>query len=591
VSGGVGVRRGLVAPLALALAACAAEEAGPYFGTTHRPHADLRAFYVNNYAEPETIDPGLAHDGASGVIILQLFEGLSSADPRDGHLIQGVATRWEQSADNRRFRFHLRPEARWSDGVPVTAADFEYAWKRVLRPSTAALAAPALYVLKNGERFHKGELADDAAVGVRAVDDRTLDVELEAPTPYFLELTCSVNLLPVRRDVIEAAALRGAPFEWVRPERIVVNGPYMLDGWKFRYEITMKQNPAYWASDELRIERIVWLMVDHQHTSMNLYKAGEIDFLGDNAPLPSDYLRVVAQKRDYHRFPFLGTLWYELNTKRPPLDDVRVRRALNMAVDKQRLVASVLGGGQLPAAHYVPDFVGSGYSTRASADRAAGADPFAMKEASCDPEGARALLREAGYRLEGEGSARRARGFPSLELLYNPLEEHRAVAVALQDAWRRELGVTVTLRSEEWKVMLKSIHEGQFQIARLGWFADYDHPHDWLSSFVSDSPQNPTGWGSAAFDALVRRAAATADQGESMKLYRQAEALALGEMPRVPLYFREKSTVVKPWVKGFYGSARDRHLVRWLWIDPAWESNPGNAPAAEPREFPPPGRL
>jgi oligopeptide transport system substrate-binding protein len=584
-------RGGAALALALGLVACEGPGAEPYFGATRRPHADPTTFYVNNYSEPESIDPGLAHDGASSVMVLQLFEGLTSKDPRDGHLIQGVATRWDQSDDNRRFRFYLRPDARWSDGERVTAHDFEFAWKRVLRPSTASRAASALYVLQNGERFHKGEIADDAAVGVRARDDLTLDVELAGPTPYFLELTSTMNLLPVRRDVLSAFERRGELARWVRPENIVVNGPYTLETWRFRDEITLKRNPYYWAKDALRIHRVVCLMVDHQHTSMNLYKAGEIDFIGDNTSLPADYIRILSQKKDFLQFPFLATLWYEFNTRKPPLSDVRVRRALNFAVDKRRLVASVLGGGQLPATHYVPDFVGSGYAEQAEADRAAGADPFPTPEADYRPEEARALLEEAGYRIEGERGARRALGFPPLSIVYNAQEEHRSVAVAIQDMWKRELGVSVTLRSEEWRVMLKTIRDGQFQVARLGWFADFNHPHDWLKSFASSDPQNPTGWSSPEFDALLKRAASAGDKAVSIRLYREAEARALSEMPRLPLYFRARATVVKPWVKGFYGIAEDRHLLRWLWIDPEWEKNPGNEPAAAPIGLPVPGRL
>jgi len=176
-------------------------------------------------------------------------------------------------------------------------------------------------------------------------------------------------------------------------------------------------------------------------------------------------------------------------------------------------------------------------------------------------------------------------GFPPLEILYNAVEEHKAVAVAIQAMWKQELGVSVTLRSEEWKVMLKSIHDGQFQIARLGWFADFNHPHDFLKSFTSEDPQNPTGWSSRTFDALLDRAAANGDRASSIRLYRQAEALALAEMPRMPLYFRARATVVKPWIKGFYGAPEDRHLVRWLWIDPDWERSPGNEPASTPLEL------
>ncbi len=647
----------------LGLSACSSEEMTPYFGATSRAGKDPRTFYVNNVSEPEYLDPGKCNDTLSGALIAQLFEGLTGYDPRDGHPVQGVAESWDRSDDNRLYRFHLRADARWSDGVTVTAHDFEYAWKRVLRPKTASKSVPNLYTLKNGEPFSQGKLKalrrdlalkaspgatalatsslprgtfvqilsaekgwarverwsslptyspspvpaappavggfvaeddlveDDTVLGVRATDDRTLEVELERPTPYFLRLTSYHTLYPVRRDVIEAFEQRGDPDMWTRPESMVSNGPYVLDQWAFRYEITMRKNPHYRFADQIRLDRIVWMEVEEAHATMNLYKTGEIDYLGDNLLPPAEYMPTLSKKRDFLRNDYLAVQWYELNTRKPPLDDARVRRALNLAIDKQTLVDKIQRGGELAATHYVPDFTGMGYSAQVKADRLAGSDPFSGPGFEFDPDRARALLGEAGYPVVQESDGFRASGFPPLEVVYNNNEGHQKAAVAIQDMWKHFLGVSVQLRSEEWKVMLNRYREGQFQIIRLGWTADYDHPQTFLEQFLSENPQNQSGWGDPRFDEALKEAAARAEPVESVRLYRKAEAIALAAMPRLPLYFDTRSTLVKPWVKGFWGSALNPHLVQYLWIDPDWQHSGNNEPAYLPAELPQPGRI
>lgn len=770
--GGFGPRaRAALGALAiLALAGCHRDD-GPYFGTTTRKGKDLATFYTNNGAEPEYLDPGRSHDSASTLLALQLFEGLTTYDPRDLHPRQAGAVSWDESADHRIFRFHLRPDARWSDGKPVTAHDYEYAWKRVLRPSFASLAASNLYALKNAEAYNLARLqattrdvalregseasartirtlpkgtavdvvvtsprkmvdaiaplaepvanatrvtyakadktspaklafgdahapiapaagadrttamadavgwkgaivrvvaagpkvdcngvadrwleiargdahgwvvgcmlgasgekanealveehrdlptfdpdahpsadgdpavgfvpadaiaSDDAVVGVRAKDDLTLEVELAQPTPYFTDLTSSITLAPVRRDVVERFEAKGTPDLWTRPENIVTNGPYTLESWKFRYEITMKASPTYYDYEKLRIKRGVFLEVEDYHATMNLYKAGDIDTIGDNVSLPSEYLASLATKKDFHRDRFLSTYWYEFNTKKPPVDDVRVRRALNLAVDKQQLVDTITRGGQQPATHYVPDFTGLGYADQAAADKKAGVDPFATPDTVFNPERARELLKEAGYEVVKDGDGYRAKGFPPLEILYNTSEGHRQIAVAIQDMWKRHLGISVTLRNEEWKVMLKNVRDGNFQVVRFGWVADYNHPQTWLDTFLSYSPNNRTGWADPAYDALLAQAAREPDPKESIRLYRKAEKLAVDGMAKLPMYFYTRSTLVKPWVKGFYGHGRDMHLLRWLWIDPDWRTHGADDPAYVSPDFPTPGRL
>jgi oligopeptide transport system substrate-binding protein len=361
----------------------------------------------------------------------------------------------------------------------------------------------------------------------------------------------------------------------------------------------MKRNPHFYDHDRLRIHRIVWLEVEEYTSTLQLYRAAELDWTGQNTSLPQEYLPLLAKKDDFRSVEYLGTYWYEINVTRPPLDDVRVRRALNLAIDKRVVVDKVTQGGQKPATHVVPDITGLGYAEAAAADRARGASPFADPDAEHDPEEARRLLAEAGYPVVGEGEARRCDGLPPIEILYNTSEGHRKIAVAIQDMWRRHLGISATLRNEEWKVMLKNLRDGNFQIARMGWIADYNHPQTFLDNFLSFSPNNRTGWKDAAFDDLMRRAAATADTRASMDLYRQAEKRAVDGVSRLPIYFYTKSTMVKPWLQGFSFNGRNQMLPKWMWIDEDWRAraaaSPGGRAPVEPAipvpVAPPPGRF
>lgn len=426
-----------------------------------------------------------------------------------------------------------------------------------------------------------------SVLGVRAVDDGTLEVEAENPTPYFLDLTCYSAFAPLRRDVVDPLDAAGRTDLVNRPEHVVGNGAYRIQDWKFRYEVVTTKSPTYWRSAGMKVEKVVWMFLDDNRTTLNLYKAGDLDYIGDNSSILPELMPIAQQKKDFVRSQYLAVAWYELNTKKPPLDDVRVRRALNLAVDKAQLVARVSRSGQVPAAHYVPDYTGSGYSAAVAADRAAGTDPFAGPGAEHDPERARALLREAGYRVEQRGDEHHAEGFPPLELLYNTNEGNRAIAVVMQDFWRRHLGISVQLRNEEWKVFLKTVASGNYQIARGGWTAEYNHPLTWLALFLSYSPQNRTGWADPQYDALVKEASQTADPALSIRKFREAERRAVDGMARIPLYFNTKSSLVKPWVRGYYPNPRAIHHMQWLWIDERGTAE--NRPASDPLEYPPPG--
>lgn len=659
------MNKGVIVVVA-ALAIGCSDRSSKYFGSTTRRSAE-GTIVINNASEPEHIDPGKCHDATGVVIASQLFEGLTAYDPRDGHPIQGVATRWDVSRDGRRYRFHLRDDARWSDGKPVVAEDFAYAWRRVLKPKTGARGAPNLYPLVNAELYNRGLLLalaedtdllaepggaksgrlgkgtavkiiekktlgkepwalierhddlpsfgaprakpegppikgfvrvralveDDTLVGVRATDARTLDVELREATPYFTDLTSYVVLAPVRRDVVERFEREGEEELWVRPGSIVSNGAYVMDSWRFQYAITMRENPHYWARDKLKIKRIEWLEVSEYRAAMNLYKTAEMDYLGDNTAPPAEYLPIVEKKADFWRTKYLSVYFYELNTKKPPLDKLGVRRALSLAIDRRELIDRVVRGGQDPATHMVPDYTGLGYEEQVARERREGRDRFADPPNGFDPERARALMKDAGYPIVEESGVRRAEGFPPIELLYNTAETHRTIAVAVQAMWKRHLGVSITLRNEEWKVMLANYNGRKFDIVRVGMIGEYNHPHTFLDMFRSTSLSNNTGWSDPKFDAALRAAAMEQDRQKSMELYRDAEQIAVSATVRIPIYFYTRQHLVKPWVKGFWGTRRNPHIVQFLWIDPAWESRPEgtNEPAYPPPEAPPPGVL
>ena len=770
--------------LALVVAGCRGEREEGYFGTLSRHGRPASSFRVNNYDEPEHLDPALVSESAGSTLLLELFEPLINEDPRDLHPVQGVAERFEKSDDNRLFRFFLREDARWSDGKPVVAEDFAWAWRRVLRPETGARQVTLLFPLMNAALYHRAELAllgadatleaapvavprgdaaprdtgarlakgtplrvyartpattpfaplaeaprtgpytvalgsakaqpslehaslgkvaapdaakaeparilargapvvcnetddflfevevggkrghlpgcalgkareathalvavhrtmptfssspspapspspsplalpappsaaaprpretapgealgfvplallesSEAALGVRAVGERVLEVELEHPTPYFLGLLGYPTFYPVRRDVVERFAGGAEPEGWTRPEHFVTNGPYRLKSHAFRYELRLEKNPHYWDAKNLRLDEIVVFEVTSSQATLALYKAGELDYLGSNGSLPTSEMDRLARFRDFDRSQWIGTYWYEFNIEKPPVNDARVRRALNLALDKRRLIDSVARAGQEPATQFVPDFTGFGYAEHVAELASKGADPFAAPAHGFDPATARALLAEAGYPVVRRDDAFVCEGFPPLEVLYNTSEGHRAIAVAAQALWKEQLGISVTLRNEEWKVMIKNLRDGHFQVARFGWVADYNHPHNFLDTFLSYSANNMTRWKDAAFDALVARAAAEPDPQKSIALYREAEARAVHAVPRLPIYFYTKSSLIKPYVKGYYPNAMNRHPIHWMWIDEAWRTDKENRPAHEPRELASPARF
>lgn len=485
--------------LMLAVAVCA--------GCSPPPRADL--VFLNG-AEPETIDPALITGQPEGRVANALFEGLLTFD-QSGKAQPGMAESWEISEGGRVYTFQLREGLTWSDGTPLTAHDFVNSWRRTLDPATASEYAYQLHYLKNAKAFNEGSLADFSAVGVSAPDDRTLRVELENPTPFFLDLCAFVTLLPVPLHAISQYG-----DDWIKPGNLVSNGAYVLESWRLNDRIRLRKNPRYWNAGNVAMETIEILPVSKANTAFNLYTSGQADLMMDKGLVPPALLGEIKKRDDFHAAPFLGTYFLRFNCTRGPFADARVRRAFSLVIDKQSIVDRITRAGELSADSFVPPGAG-GYKPY---DKCGGRD---IAEA-------RRLLFEAGY-PDGKG-------FPMVTYLYSEGELNEAIAVELQGMWRRELGVNVQLLRQEWKVYLRSLSTLDYDIARSSWVGDYPDPNTFLDMFVTGGGNNRTGWSDPRYDRLIAQAAAELNPERRYDILREAEKILVCEQrPVCPLYF------------------------------------------------------
>ena len=481
--------------LALALCGCA-----------RPPRADL--VFLNG-AEPETLDPALITGQPEGRVANALFEGLLAFD-QSGKPQPGAAESWEVSADGRTYTFKLREGLTWSDGTPLTARDFVESWKRTLEPATASEYAYQLHYLKNAKAFNEGKIADFGQVGVTAPDARTLRVELENPTPFFLDLCAFVTLLPAPMHAIAAHG-----DDWTKPGNFVGNGAYLLESWRINDRIRLRKNPRYWNVANVALETIDILPVSKGNTAFNLYASGAADLMMDKGLVPPALLAEMKKRDDFHAAPFLGTYFLRFNCARAPFADARVRRAFSLVVDKPSIVGRITRAGELPAGSFVPPGAG-GYDPASGVER--------------DADEARRLLAEAGF---PDG-----RGFPMVTYLYSEGELNEAIAVELQGMWRRELGVNVQLLRQEWKVYLRSLSSLDYDIARSTWVGDYPDPNTFLDMFVTGGGNNRTGWSDPDYDKLIADAAAALDPAKRHAILRRAEEILVREqMPVCPIFF------------------------------------------------------
>jgi oligopeptide transport system substrate-binding protein len=472
---------------------------------------DQRAdLVILNGAEPESIDPAVITGQLDGRICYALFEGLLHFD-RFGKPQPGIAEHWDLSSDGKTYTFHLRAHARWSNGDPVTANDFLLSWKRILLPETASEYAYLLYHVKNAQPFNEGTLKDFGSVGLTAIDDRTFRVELEAPVPYFLDLCSFATLLPVHLATLEKYG-----DDWIKPDKLVNNGPFLLKEWRLNYRIRLQKNPLYWDASHVALNTIDALPIDNSITAYNFYASKVADLILDKGLTPPSLIPELKSRPDFHAAPFLGNYFIRFNVKRKPLEDVRVRQAFAMAIDRERIVQKITQAGEPPAYSFTPPGTASGYQPPKMFGR--------------DVQKARRLLAEAGY-PDGKG-------FPTVTYLYDSKKLNEDIAVEIQNMLSDALGVHVELQKQEWKVYLNSLSRLDYDFARSSWVGDYNDPNTFIDCFVSGGGNNRTGWSNKAYDDLVAAAAMEADSAKRSQIFQQAEEILLDQgTPICPLYY------------------------------------------------------
>jgi len=511
---------------ALTTAGCGAKE----------PRAD---YTFENGTDVQTLDPALMTGQPEGRIASSIFEGLTSRSATAAEILPGVARSWDISEDGFRYTFHLR-DCAWSDGTPITARDFLYSWKRTLDPATGGTYyAYMLFYVRGAEEFNSGRIADFSKVGVKAVDDKTLEVELKQPTPFFLYITSFQTLMPVKRDCIEEHGDL-----WTRPGNIVSNGPFLLREWSPSVRIRLVKNPFYWDRDNVKLNVVDVLPTENENTAFDIYIAGQADWV-DAAGIPWHLIDILKTRPDFHTYTALLTYFYRFNVTRHPFTDMRVRKALNLAVDKKRIVDKIFHAIHHPATVLVPPVMPH-YTSPPGL-------PYNPKEAA-------RLLAEAGY----PGG----RGFPRVSILFNTMEAHKQIATEIQAMWKENLGIHVDLDNQEWGTYLNTESRLDYFISRGGWIADYPDPNTFLDMFVTNGGNNKTGWSSPRYDSLIAEAGSERDQGKRMEIFREAEKiLVVDEMPIMPIYFNVMINLYDgDRIGGIYPNPLDDHPLKYIFI-------------------------
>lgn len=495
-----------------------------------------KELFIGIGTEPAGLDPHLITGMTEIQVAMAFFQGLVTYNSETMEIVPGVAERWKLSDDGKIYTFYFNQEARWSNGDRVTPQDFLFSFERILTPALGAPYAYMLYPMKGAEAYHKGELTDFSQVGCRALDEVRLVIELENPTPFFMSLLTHNTWWPVHPPTILAhGSMTERISKWTKAGNLVSNGPFTLESWRVNSAIFAKKNPLYHDVENVALNGVHFLPIQAD-AEERAFRAGHLHLTST----------VLAHRIDWYRKHMpesirfdtgLGIYYYMLNTERPPLDDPRVRKALAYSIDREAITEHVLKAGQKPAYHFTPPNTGGDYTSQA--------------RMIYDPERARQLLAEAGF-PSGEG-------FPTFEILYNTSEAHRSIAVAIQQMWKKELGIDVTLYNQEWKVYLATRRTGDFEVLRAAWLGDYDDPDTFLSLGESDNGNNHTRWGHPEFDRLMARTRIEQNKEKRLKLFQQAEAILMDEAPVIPIYFYVNSLLIHPSVEGWHANILDYH--------------------------------
>ncbi len=498
-------------------------------------------FNRGNIGEPDSLDPHLTTSGYSGNVIFEMFTGLTTVDPKV-NVIPGAAESWTVSPDGKTYTFKMRAAMTWSDGRPVTASDFEYAFRRTMDPATASRAAPMFYMIENGREVNTGKLPADK-LGVRAIDDRTFEVKLLNPTPYFLELIVH-RCFPVPRWAIEK---HGA--QWTRPENIVVNGAFKLTEWVPNSRIRLVRNPAFFDAGNVKVDEVNVYVTEDQSSALKRYRSDELDTI---ANFPSGQLEWLKENlpQDLRMTQNLGLLYYTFNTRKAPFDDPRLRTALAMVLDRETITDKIMRGGERAAYSVVPPGARKGYQPPPS--------PWAGMTMPERVAKAKSLLAEAGYGPDKP---------LKFVFRYNTDDIQRRVGLAAVQAWKA-IGAEAELANSDLNTLNADLRSGDYQAARYQWFAEYADPTSFLFLLESTSlGDNHSKYANPKFDAVMAQVYAEIDAAKRNALMQQAEAIVLAESPITPINFYVSKRLVKPFVTGFDDNPRGINISRWVTVN------------------------
>ena len=560
---------------------------------------DSQILHFGNGSEPQGLDPHIVTGVPEHHLLISMCEGLTIANPKGGKNLPGVAERWEISPDGKTYTFHLNKNAKWSNGDPVIADDFVWSWMRILTSTLGSQYPDMLYYLNGAKEYHswvplevlQSNLQEEVenwlkklgntkitelsttevdelvalpksiaslqneivnhkpkpsfdSVGVKAINDHELRVELKNPTPFFIKLLSHYSTYPVHKDtILKYGTIDDRNGQWTRPGNFVCNGPMNLKSWELNKQITVEKNPLYWDAEAVKLNEIRFYPVSNEATEDRMFRAGQLH-VTNVVPLEKCPVYIENNNPDLRIEPYMGTYFYRVNTKHPVLKDKRIRQALAYSLNRKQIVERVSKCGQEAAYSFTPPG-SAGYNPKTSI-------PF-------DPSLARSLLADAGYE-DGQN-------FPVLEILFNTQEGHRKIALAVQQMWQENLGINVRLVNQDWKVYLAREMTGDFQISRAGWIGDYEDPNTFLDTLRPNRGNNKTGWENQEYDDLLEIANATNDQALRYDYLNKAEKILINDMPIIPIYTYVRQYQLSPDVKGWHPNLLDTHHPKFIYLE------------------------
>ncbi|MDG2174873.1 MAG: peptide ABC transporter substrate-binding protein [Gammaproteobacteria bacterium] len=503
-------------------------------------------FHFGNHAEPQGLDPHIVTGIPEHHILTALFEGLVLKNPYTLDIEPGVAESWDISADGLTYTFRLRENTSWSNGDVLTAEDFRWSWQRALSPILGSEYSYMYYPIENAEAYNSGQMSDFSQVGVTVLDEHTLQVKLHSPTPYFLQLLDHYSMFPVHRATLEAfGSASDRLTAWAQEGNIVTNGAFVLTEWQINSHVRVEKSPLYWDAEEVDLKAIVFYPTENLVTEERMFRDRQ---LHRTAEIPLDKIFTYQQEQlEVTKIaPWIGSYFYMFNTTRAPLNDVRVRKALAMSIDRTLIAETVTQGVYSSSTALVPPGT-LGYQP--------------PQLFTYDPEKAVELLAEAGY-PNGDG-------FPAFDFLYNTNEDHRKIAVAIQQMWMKTLNITVNLVNQEWKVYLDSHNNMNYDVARRGWIGDYVDPYTFLGMYITDGGNNKTGFSNARYDEIIlHEAPAELDKDKRFALYYEAETILLENMPILPIFTYQFKHLYQTSVKGMPNNIMDYYNYKYVSLDP-----------------------